>query len=242
MAIHDLLHYKALSIQQTPNTFHFSLDSLLLAYYAPVSVSTKHIIDLCTGNAPVPLFLSLKTNASIVGIELQEEAYNNAVASVAMNQKEDQISILHTNVKGVYKTVGHDHFDVVTVNPPYYSILNPSIVSKVQTQALARHEITLTLEEVFTEALKLLKNKGLLCIIQRVERLGDMLQLCAKTNLVAKSVRFVHPFINEPANVVLLIAKKGAKPGSLEVLPPVITHEADGSYTPQINAIYHYGS
>jgi tRNA1Val (adenine37-N6)-methyltransferase len=242
LAIHDLLHYQGLSIQQTPNTFHFSLDSLLLAYYAPVASTTKHIIDLCSGNAPVPLFLSLKTKATIIGIELQSEAYNNAVASVAMNQKEEQITMFQADVKGVYKTIGHDRFDLVTVNPPYYATINLELVSKTQTQALARHEISLTLEDVFNEAAKLLKNKGLLCIIQRVERLNEMLELCTQTNLVPKSLRFVHPFIHESANVVLLIAKKGAKPGSLEVLPPVITHEADGSYTTQINAIYHYGS
>lgn len=242
MAIHDLLHYKGLSIQQTPNTFHFSLDSLLLAYYAPIYPSTKRIVDLCTGNAPIPLFLTLKTNASIVGIELQDEAYQNAVASVGMNQKEDQITIHHLDVKDVYRSIGHDMYDLVTVNPPYYPKSNPANVSKQPTQALARHEMTLTLEDVFIESIKLLKNKGLLCIVQRVERLGEMLELCSKTNLVAKSVRFVHPFIDEPANVVLLIAKKGAKPGSLDVLPPVITHQADGSYTPQINAMYHYGS
>ena len=242
MAIHDLLHYKRLSIQQTPNTFHFSLDSLLLAYYAPISNTTKTIIDLCSGNAPVPLFLSLRTTAHITGVELQEEAVDNANASIAMNQLEDQISMIHQDVRGIYRTIGHDVADLVTVNPPYYSTAKPSLISKKTEQAQARHEVSLSLEDVFVEALKLLKNKGQLCIIQRVERLPELIHLCEKTRLVATSIRFVHPFVDQPANVVILVAKKGVKPGSLAVLPPVITHEADGTYTPQINAMYHYGS
>jgi len=242
LAIHDLLHYKRLLIQQTPSTFHFSLDSLLLAYYAPISPSTVKIVDLCSGNAPIPLFLTLRTNADIVGVELQAESVANANASIVMNQLQHQISIVQADVRGIYKTIGHDLFDLVTVNPPYYATKDPLLVSKIPAQALARHEVTLTLEDVFIEATRLLKNKGQFCIIQRVERLNDMLLLCEKTKLVAKSIRFVHPFIDEPANVVILTAKKGAKPGSLEVLAPVITHLADGTYTPQINAMYHYGS
>ena len=33
------------------------------------------IIDFCTGNAPIPLFLSTKTKSSITGIELQKEVF-----------------------------------------------------------------------------------------------------------------------------------------------------------------------
>jgi tRNA1Val (adenine37-N6)-methyltransferase len=242
LAIHDLLHYKRLSIQQTPSTFHFSLDSLLLAYYAPISPSTSSIVDLCSGNAPIPLFLSLRTNANIVGVELQPQSVENANASIVMNQLQHQITMVQADVRGVYQSIGHDRFDLVTVNPPYYSTQNPLNVSKIPAQALARHEVEMTLADVFMEASKLLKNKGLLCIIQRVERLNDLLLLCEKTKLVAKSIRFVHPFLDAPANVVILTAKKGSKPGSLEVLPPVITHQSDGTYTPQIKAMYLYGS
>lgn len=79
-------------------------------------------------------------------------------------------------------------------------------------------------------------------MIQRVERLPEILQLFEASSLTPKSIRMVHPFVDQPANVMILIAKKGVKKGSFEVHPPVITHEKDGQYTAQINAIYHYGS
>ena len=69
--IHDLLGYDGLKIYQDSDAFSFSIDSLLLASFIKAN-NAKNIIDLCTGNAPIPLFLTLKTDANIIGVEIQE--------------------------------------------------------------------------------------------------------------------------------------------------------------------------
>ena len=74
--INDLLGYEGLKIIQRPDIFNFSLDSTLLASFVTINNSDKKIIDLGTRNAPIPLFLSLRTKAEIYGIELQEEIYD----------------------------------------------------------------------------------------------------------------------------------------------------------------------
>ena len=38
-------------------------------------------MDLCCGNAPIPLVLSTKTNAKIIGVELQKDVYELAMAN-----------------------------------------------------------------------------------------------------------------------------------------------------------------
>ena len=62
--INDLLNYNNLKIVQNTKWFSFSLDSVLLANFVYVNNKMK-IIDFCTGNAPVPLFLSTKTKKLI---------------------------------------------------------------------------------------------------------------------------------------------------------------------------------
>ena len=71
--INDLVYYKNLKIVQNKNYFNFSLDSVLLPCFVEILPSTKKILDMCTGNAPVPLILSTKTKAKIYGIELQKD-------------------------------------------------------------------------------------------------------------------------------------------------------------------------
>jgi len=68
--IHDLLSVEGLKIIQTTGVLRFSLDSVLLANFVSIGPRTKQIMDFGTGLAPIPLLLSLKTNAKIIGIEL----------------------------------------------------------------------------------------------------------------------------------------------------------------------------
>ena len=72
--IHELLGYKKIKIIQRDDMLRFSLDSTLLADFVTISKNTRKIIDLGTGNGPIPLFLTLKTKAKIYGIEIQNRS------------------------------------------------------------------------------------------------------------------------------------------------------------------------
>ena len=93
--VHELLGYKNIKIVQDDDMFSFSVDSMLLADFIKVTNKTKEIIDLCTGNAPIPLFLTLKTNAHITGVEIQKDVYDLAVESVQMNGFNNQIELIN---------------------------------------------------------------------------------------------------------------------------------------------------
>ena len=117
--IHELLGYENIKIIQNDDMFSFSLDSMLLANFID-TIGAKRIIDLGTGNGPIPLFLTLKTKASIIGVEIQEEVANLAKRSVELNHFENQIEILNDDLKDIYKKVGANSFDIVSSNPPYF--------------------------------------------------------------------------------------------------------------------------
>ena len=83
--VNNLLNYKNLKIIQNTKWFAFSLDSVLLANFVTINKGAKNIIDFCTGNAPIPIILSTKTNANITGVEIQEEIYDLAQKSIKIN-------------------------------------------------------------------------------------------------------------------------------------------------------------
>mgnify|MGYP003311854722 CR=1 FL=1 len=74
-----LLNFSDKIIYQNDDYFAFSLDSVLLANFVTIKLSDKKIVDFCCGNAPIPLFLTLKTNANITGIEIQKEEVNKNI-------------------------------------------------------------------------------------------------------------------------------------------------------------------
>ena len=238
MLVNDLLHRTGLPIVQSDDSFRYTLDSLLLAYFTPLTPVVSKIVDLCTGNAPIPLYLSLRTTAHIDAVDNHEPAKLNADASIRMNQLDHQITVHLDDVRTCYKTLGNDVYDVVICNPPYFSFAQHQVASKEPLQAAARHEVSITLEDVIVAGKRLLKNKGILSLIHCTDRLDELLQLCATHRMVVKTLRFVHPQATEPASVVLVTIKKGAKSGGLQILPPVITMDEFHQITEQIKAIY----
>ena len=127
--LNDLVGYKNLKIYQEPDWFSFSLDSVLLPNFVTLNKNIKNIMDLCCGNAPIPLILSTKTSAKIIGVELQEDVYRLAKDSIDYNKLNDQIEILNMNIKDLKNRYSGDSIDVITCNPPYFKYLETSNIN-----------------------------------------------------------------------------------------------------------------
>lgn len=231
--VNDLVGYEGLKIVQNKNYFNFSLESVVLPRFCEIRKGKMKIIDFCTGNAPIPLILSTRTNQEIIGIEVQKEIYDLAVESVKINNLYNQIKIFNMNVKDVFNKFETDSFDLVTCNPPYFKTLESSNLNENKVKSIARHEILITLEEIIEVSKKILKNGGSLVMVHRVERLAELLLVLKKNNFEAKRLRFLQPKMGENANLVLVDAKKNGNVG-LKVLPPLICHNEDGSYTKEV--------
>ena len=80
--LNDLLGYKNIKIYQNTQMFSFSLDSVLLANFVNINKKVSNILDIGTGNAPIPLILSQKTDAKITGVEIQEDVFSLAMKSI----------------------------------------------------------------------------------------------------------------------------------------------------------------
>lgn len=238
--INDLLNYQGLKIYQNPKWFSFSLDSVLLADFVKVN-NKMRIIDFCSGNAPIPLFLSTKTKSSIIGVELQKEVFDLALKSVKINNLQNQIKILNMDVNDVSKIFDTDYFDLITCNPPYFKISDQSNVNDNLVKAIARHEITLNLENVFKTARKILKNNGKIAMVHRTDRLIDILFLMRQNNIEPKRMKIVYPFKNAKSNLILIEGIKNGKPG-FEIEKSMIVHNDDGSYSNEVQRIFNGGS
>lgn len=230
-----LLGYKDLRIIQDPEMFNFSLDSVLLPNFITINENTKKILDIGTGNGPIPLILSTKTKAKITGIEIQKEVSKMAMDSVKLNKLEKQITIIKDDIKN--NTFENETFDIITCNPPYFEIKQYSKLNKNDYKTIARHEINLNLEELFKISRKILKNKGIIGLVHRPERLIDILITMRKYNIEPKKIRLVYPKKNKEANILLIEGKKNGKKG-LKILPPLYSHNADGTYTEEINKYF----
>ena len=235
--INRLLNYKNLKIVQNTDWFAFSLDSVLLANFVTINKNTKNILDLCTGNAPIPLILSTKTNASITGVELQKEVYDLAKKSIEINNLQNKIDLLNMNINDLTNKYETDTFDVITCNPPYFKTNEKSNLNDNKIKTIARHELEMTLEDVFTISRKILKNNGIISIVHRPERLVEIIECMKKNNIEPKKIRFIYPKKNSECNTILIEGSKNGNPG-LKILPPLYVHDEYGNYLEEIEDMF----
>lgn len=237
--LNDLLGYENLKIYQNTDFFSFSLDSVLLPNFIRYDKNVKKILDIGTGNAPIPLILSTKTdsNVKIYGIEIQKELYELAVDTVKTNNLEDRIELINDDANALGKYFEPGELDVILSNPPYFKVLEESKQNENIHKAIARHEIKLNLEQLLQISFKYLKNLGKFGMVYRTDRLVEVLSLMSKYRLEPKRILFVYPKQGTLSNLFLVEGVKNAKPG-IRSVEYIIAHDKEGNYTEEVKKFF----
>jgi len=223
-----------LRILQPQSGYRFSLDAVLLARF-PVIREGYKIIDLGTGSGVIPLLLSTRAkNLFIQGVEIQPRLAELARRNVALNNLQGKITVLEGDLKFLPKEM-NGQWDLVVSNPPYFKVKAGKLGQ--EEKAIARHELKCSLADVITCGAKLLKPRGHLALVHRIERLPELINLLAQVRLTPWRLLFVHPKRDKQGELFLLEAVKGTAL-SLKLLPPLIIYDESGQYTPELKRIY----
>ena len=232
-----LLGYKNIKVYQDTEMFNFYLDSVLLPNFVTLNKKVKNILDIGCGNLPISLILTTKTNAKITAVEIQKDVYEIAKKNLELNDKEDQIEIINDDIRNLYENIETEKFDVIVCNPPFFKVSENSHLNKNDYKTIARHEVTLNLNDIFKISKKLLKNNGVISIVHRPERLLDIIESMKQNNITLKKIQFVYPKKDKESNILLIEGTKNGNPG-VKILPPLFVHNEDGSYTEEVEKYF----
>lgn len=237
----NVLGYDGLKIVQRDDVLNFSLDFTLLADFVTINASDKKIIDLGCGNGYIPIFLTLRTKANIVGVEIQQEVYELAKKSISLNNLEEQIKVLNMDINDLPLYYNPSTFDVVVSNPPYFQYTPESIIKKSIYQTIARHEVKINLKEIIKTANYLLKDGGTFSMVHRSERFLEIINLLNEYHFEPKRIKFVYAKKSSKESVAILIeSKKNGKPGGLKILNPIYVTDDNNEYTEEILKIFNF--
>lgn len=231
----DDLQYKGLRIIQDNKMFRFGTDAVLLAGFAE-AWPRETVVDFCTGTGIIPLLLTARTGAKLIGIELQHRAAELAERSVALNNLEDQVRIIEGDIKHARQLI-KEHVHAVVCNPPYERV-GAGGISTSEEIRIARHEVMCNLDDVVKSASELLQTGGRLYMIHRISRMAELIYTMKKYRIEPKIVRIVQSEADKPPILVLIKGIKDAKPDCIVPLPLIIQDE-NGNYTPEMDRIYH---
>lgn len=234
----DEIGFGSLRLIQKPEDFCYGIDAVLLATSAEIRKGAR-VIDLGTGTGIVPLILSHRTEAAeIFGVELQQDSYERALRNAAINDLEERVRFIHSDVKLLLESNPSlaRSFDAVFTNPPYVKG-GGGLQNMRGAKTIARHETTAGLEDFIRQASLLLKDKGEFYMVHRPNRLVDICALCRKYRLEPKELRLVCPDRETAPNILLIRCVKHGRP-ELKFKNPLYVYKEDGSYTDEIMELY----
>ena len=217
--VNDLYDY-GYKIVQNNNYFKFSIDTIALADFISIRFTDKKMLDMCTGNAPIPIILSSKIS-EIYGMEIQKPIFELAHKSIKINNL-DNIKLINDNIKNWTKYFPGNNFNIISCNPPYFKYNNNALVNDNIIKSIARHEITINLEEIIQISYQLLKDRGNFYIVYRPERLIELFDLLKKYNFGLKRIQFCYYDYNSTSSFILIEAMKNGK-DNLKIEKPLIT-------------------
>lgn len=195
-------------IIQKVGGYKYGEDTILLFKLFQASLNKKNIklLDIGTGNGILPILLSNNEFLSeLVGIDIQKENIDRANKALQLNKIEKNIQFECMDIREYKKS---NYFDVIISNPPYMND-NGKKINENEHKAISRHEIKLSLNELISNAKRLLKPIGLLYFIHRTHRLVEIIKVLDKNNFSIKKIIFIYSAQNNKSTMMFVEAVKG---------------------------------
>ena len=206
-----------LKLIQSSDGYRFSIDAILLSQFVTIRPRDV-VIDLGTGCAVILLALLLTRDLShAFGLEIQEELASQSARNAILNGLQDKMDIVIGDIK--HPPLSKGSADVVVCNPPYQEVKRGRINPDTR-KAIARHELLASLDNILLGARDLLRKKGRLALIYPAFRLTDVLVRMRRFGLEPKKIQVNYPGLKSDAELVLIEALLGGRPG-VEIAPPI---------------------
>lgn len=231
-----------LEILQPAKGYRAGLDPVLLAAACPARVG-QSVLELGCGVGTASLCLGARVgDLSLCGVEILPDYADLARENAANNGQELKVETADLTQK---PSPFYDRsFDHVMLNPPYFR-QDTGLAPQDVARASGRRE-TDGLDIWVHVAARRLKPKGIMTMIQRVERLPDILAAVSK-RLGTIEVQPLSPRMGQTAHLILLRARKSGKaPFKLHAAVPL--HHCDGhvegasNYAGPIEAVLRQGA
>ena len=213
-------------IFQDPAEFTFTTDSIFLAHFPHLARKAK-ALELGCGTGAISFYLAARGAAEVTGLDVNPrmvELFNQSAKANGIGLK---VRAIEWDIKEIKNFCPTESFDLVAANPPYR---NSGRERTIGTSAC--HEKNAVLEDFFAAASYALHSRGRFALVQLPERFMEAMELAIKYNLQPKKLQWVHASVDKPAWIFLLEMVKNGSYG-LEVLPPLIMYNGDGSLTEQ---------
>lgn len=153
--------FKYFSVTQEHCTHKVGTDGVLLGAWVNITGRENCILDIGTGSGLIALMLAQRTNGKtqIDAVDIDAGNVRHAAENIRQSPWPEKIKVHHTPIQNFFPA---RKYDLIISNPPYFerSLLPPD-----EKRTLARHTGTLPFEELLSNTIRLLSDKGRFAVI-----------------------------------------------------------------------------
>ena len=221
-------------LRQPATGFRTGIDAVFLAAAVPARAGDK-VLDVGAGSGAAALCLAARlAEVGVAGIDSDRALVRLANANAEANGVPGRVEfflgdLIHPPIR--FAAASFDH---VMANPPFRAAGTGNVPSDAG-RARATVEDKAKLDHWLRFCLMMAKPHGRVTMIYAADRLADLLALV--TGRLGGLVVFpLWPGSGKPAKRVLVSGRRTSQ-APLALMPGLVLHRPDGSYTPQADAI-----
>ncbi len=221
-------------LRQPLNGARVAIDPVFLAAAVPVEPN-QLVLDVGCGSGAATLCLAARVpQCRIIGFELQRDLVRLAGDNAALNGMAARVSAVVGDLLQPPPRLSPGMFDHVMVNPPFIE-QGRGTPSASPAKALATIEGGANLADWVRFAFAMVRGKGTVTFVHRADRIDGLIsQLAGRAGDI--TIFPLWPAAGRAASRILVRARKQVLTPA-RLLPGLILHEPDGSFTPAAEAV-----
>lgn len=187
MAREKVFRFKQFNLLNDKTAMKVGTDGVLLGAWCDVS-GAKRVLDVGTGCGLIALMVAQRTpDAAIKAIDVDQDAIIEAKENIANSPWCSRVDAMVANFNDY---AAQEPFDLIVSNPPFFT---ENVMAPDRSRNLARHSVSLTMEQLIAKSKSMLTDCGCLALIAPVEQELYFRTCVVKTGMSIKRFARVVP-------------------------------------------------
>ncbi len=191
--------FKQFKILQDKCAMKVGTDAVLLGSWV-TTTDAKKILDIGTGTGIIALMLAQKSDAIVDAIDIDANAFIQAVQNATNCHWKERICIHHISLQQYTASCSHK-YDLIVSNPPYF-VDSSKALEKSRTNA--RHTDQLPFDDLLNGVLRLLNPSGQFYVILPTKESQVFREMAEKQNLFLTKLTRVITRTDKPEKRLLM--------------------------------------
>jgi len=217
--------FKQFTIHQDRCAMKVTTDSCLFGAFLSQQIPKGKVLDIGTGTGLLALMLARQSELLIDAIEIDRDAFEQAVENVGASPWAGRIKIIHTDAK---EFIAESRYDAIVSNPPFYE---KELKGDDAKRNLAHHNEGLLLPELLEIIKRSLAPDGTFYLLLPFKRNDEIKQLLAANEFVIREMVLVRQSVNHDYFRIMLAGKFNTEEPVKTIIDEMAIKDKDGNYT-----------